>query len=513
MLPGVAAHHVEIGVLEVVVVVGVGLQQGVEVVVGVLRGQVQGGQAGGVGTDVVELVTLGLGDVVAGVDVEAQVLEAVDAVVQLQVADRAEALGEVVPVVEVGQRVLRGLRVGGAAVVPVEQGAVGVVDGLGRVEGDGVADGAGVAPVGVLVDALDVGVDGQVLVEELRREVDVQVGALVGTGLEGTLVIVVAGADAERELAAAVDAQVVVRAQGEAVDLVLPVGVLRAEQALHRLPVVVAGGEGPVDVVAELVAVHHVERGDVLLDGGAAFVAHADAAAGALLGRDDDDAVGGAGAVDGGRGGVLQHGVGLDVVGVDRGERVAHAGTAVTRDGHAVDDDERVVGGVERGRAADADGGRSARLAGGRRHEQARDLAGEHLVGGVDGAAVDVVGLDGHDGAGHVALLDGAVADDHDLVQELIVLGEGDGGGHLGCLEGLRSVADAAHHDGGIGRRNPEGEVAVQVGHRTVARARLHDGGSDHGTHLVHNHAPDRIALGPCGDAHHAREREGGKDG
>ena len=66
-----------------------------------------------------------------------------------------------------------------------------------------------------------------------------------------------------------------------------------------------------------------------------------------LFGRNQDNAVGAAGAVDGRRGRVFQHVDRLDVPGVDRGQRFVV--------GNAVEDDQRVVAGIARAGAAYAD--------------------------------------------------------------------------------------------------------------------------------------------------------------
>ena len=99
----------------------------------------------------------------------------------------------------------------------------------------------------------------------------------------------------------------------------------------------------------EVLGVHLVVLGDgaivnTLVD------AHGKAYAVALatLGRDEDHAVGGAVAVKGGGGGVLQDGQALDIVRVQVGD--------VAAEGHAVDDVERRVGTVHGTDAADAEG-------------------------------------------------------------------------------------------------------------------------------------------------------------
>ena len=82
----------------------------------------------------------------------------------------------------------------------------------------------------------------------------------------------------------------------------------------------------------------------------------AGSAAGALLGGDNDNTVGSAGTVDGGGRCILEDGEALDVLRVDGGQRVTHAGNAVIGNGQAVDDIQRVVGCVQGCSATDTDG-------------------------------------------------------------------------------------------------------------------------------------------------------------
>ena len=189
-------------------------------------------------------------------------------------------------------------------------------------------------------------------------------------------------------------------------------------------------------------------------------------------------------------------------------------GDAVVGHRQAVDDVQRRVGGVDGGAATDADGRGGARhtVTGG--HDHARALAAEHVGRGRNDALVDLIGLDRRDGTGEVALLDGTVTDDHDLVQEVRVLGKGDGARNLGRLEDLRRIADAADLDQDVAVRDIEHEVAVHARGRAVRRALLHevavhargravrrallhDGGPDHGSQGVDYDSFDLIpALG-----------------
>ena len=106
------------------------------------------------------------------------------------------------------------------------------------------------------------------------------------------------------------------------------------------------------------------------------------------------------------------------------------------------------------------------------------------------------------DGTGEVALPDGTVADDHDFIQEVGILSEGDGGRDLGGLEDLGRVADAADFDHRIRIRDGEDEVAIDARGGSVRRALLHDGGSDDRTHGVHDDTFNLVsALGEHGRA------------
>ena len=170
---------------------------------------------------------------------------------------------------------------------------------------------------------------------------------------------------------------------------------------------------------------------------------------------------------------------------------------------------QRVVGGVDGGAAADADGRAGTRhtVTGGDDH--ARALAAEEVGRGGDDTLVDLIGLDRGDGTGEVALLHGTVADDHDLVQELGVLDEGDGARNLGGLEDLRRIADAADLDQDVAVRDIEHEVAVHARGRAVRRALLHDGGPDHGSQGVDYDSFDLIpALGEHSGACQAGQQD-----
>ena len=108
------------------------------------------------------------------------------------------------------------------------------------------------------------------------------------------------------------------------------------------------------------------------------------------FGRNDHNAVGGTGAVDRGRRGVLQHRDGLDIARVDRIE-------IRTLDGHAVQNEERRGSRVDRVRSADLEHGRLARFARVGDDRQTGSLPLKCLVEGRCGSIRELFGFDrGH---------------------------------------------------------------------------------------------------------------------
>ena len=337
MSPGITCHHIHEVPLEVVAVVGVELK-GLVVLDLAVVGVVAGGvvvcllacgvhRLLGVGSHVHGAV--GAGGIQTEVEVEPQVLEAVQLIIELGVAHEAQGVREVDLVVEEGHRVLSCHSVavvhgeGAFAVVPpaVAVEAVGVVHGLGRVILHGRADGAGIGEAVVHIHTLSVEVDGQVLVQQHGIEAEGQ--GLTGevAGLQGTVLVVVADGCAVRhiELGALADlaahGHVAFQGLGELEDFLLPVCVGVAEHSVGFAAFAVALGHN----LAELVSGEDVQVLGVLAHRAGEVEVHVDGVVelAALLGGDDDDAVGCAGTVDGCRGGVLQHGEGLDVARVD----------------------------------------------------------------------------------------------------------------------------------------------------------------------------------------------------
>ena len=434
------------------------------------------------------------------VEVEAQVLETVDLVVKLRVADETVGGGPVFLLVEGGDRVGRShgvdVAVGISPDAVAVQAAFGVVqiNRLGRVIAESLTDGAlvGVPVLGEGVLAVEV--DAEVLVEEGRGEGHGGRSAVHLGALQGTLLHREAAGNAVRERdgltdgEVAVDGDVGVHGRGGAVDLLLPVGVGGAEDIEGRsghLAVSHALGDQGAHLVAGqdiLVLGDGVDggrqvHGDVRDGGGMAL--------GTLLRGDDDNAVGSTGTVDGGRGGVLEDGEGLDVFRVDGGQRIAHAGDAVIGNGQAVNDVERVVGRVQGCTATDTDRCAGARHTGTGSDDDTGALAAEEVSRGRDDTLVDLVGLDRCDGTRKVTLLDGTVTDHDDVIEILGVALEREGCRNLIGGEGDGSIAHAAdfHQCGRTGHR--QDIVAVQTGRDAVARSLFENDGAHHRAEFV----------------------------
>ena len=196
----------------------------------------------------------------------------------------------------------------------------------------------------------------------------------------------------------------------------------------------------------------------------------------ALAGGHEHDTVGGAGAVDGGGGGILKNINGFDVGRVEVIQVAA---------GNTVDDDERA--GVAVG-AETADGD----VVAGTRHTAGLDdvhtrngaVEGSERVGGAH--LLDFLAGDVDRGTREESLLLGTVTDNDGFLEHFVVLLEDDVEDALiADLEGLALVADALDGDRGS-CRNTERECAVQIGCGADACV------TDHG----YSRADDRLLVG-----------------
>ena len=517
VLPGITGHHVHVVLAELLVEIGIEFQQGVAPQVGPLVKLADAGILGvlvGIerAREAAHLAT-GEGNIHTQVQVEAKGLETVDLVIQLGVADETVGIRVVPVAIDHIQRIGRSQHIRSeadtAAVTIVEitvgsgivDAAVGIAE-IGiqrRIEERSRTHGAAIGLVLQGNHALGIEVQGEVVVQEGRREGEIQSSLPVHRFLEGTLLVQITQGQAVRQVShTTISTQVVLVGEGRAENQAAPVSGGRTQAGGEGITV---GGSHGINLGHEravFIGRHRIQA--------VGIVAYAEVADigdlgilgnGALLGGDDDNTIGSAGSVDGGRGGVLQDGEALDVVGVDGGQRVGHTLTAVGSQRNAVDNHQRVVGGVQGSGTTHAEGGAGTRTTVAGNHLQAGHLTLEHILGRDDGAAVDFFRLDGGHGTGHIVFLYRAVADHNHLIQEMGILFEGNGGRNAFGRKGLGGVTDAGYLNHCIGAGNGDGVVAVQAGGRTVGRPLFQDRGSDDRTHGVYHHTFNLVsALG-----------------
>ena len=323
----------------------------------------------------------------------------------------------------------------------------------------------------VVVGSDNVGSGGETALGEVQLALDIV--ALEVTAFDRAVAVVHADAGVVlRVLAAALHGDVVVLDEGIVEEDVLPVIVLLFGEVLsHVLGRKAVGCAGFRGNLGPLGGVEHgeflgrvrdteVERG---VDLGHAV------GVGAALGGDDHHTVGGAGTINGGRGGIFQHVNALDIVGVDIVQR-AHV--------HAVHDVERlrIVEGAD---TADHDAGAGAGGATVGNDVNAGDLALEGLADGGVARGVELVRGDIGHSAGQVGLALNTVADNDHFVEQAGIDGKQDDWHVLAGRHLLGFVADAGNLEDRAGGNVAEDIVAAFIGHGTDVGADHDDAGSD----------------------------------
>ena len=249
---------------------------------------------------------------------------------------------------------------------------------------------------------------------EILVEVDVERVALELVADGDTLVVrhvarqVEAGA-----LARAADRDVVLHLVAIAQGQVEPVRALAG--GVHRL---FCGGRGPAGfglALVEGLRIHHFRDVDGLVERPVAVVGNDHLVARlAFLGLDQDDAIGAAGAVDGGRRSILQDLDRLDVVGIDLRPGPVER--------NAVEDDQRLVGSRDGVVAADARHGvGSFRVGTGHGNVQAGHGTLQRLDEVGRRALFQLLGTERGHRTGHVAFFLGTVTHDHGLFEHVHV--------------------------------------------------------------------------------------------
>ena len=274
-----------------------------------------------------------------------------------------------------------------------------------------------------------------------------------------------------------------------------------------------------------VLGVHDVEGGVHRLQADGVFARVADVALArlALLGGDDDDARHRARTIDGGSGTVLQDVEGLDVVGVQAGDRGGDQGGGVTGaeivrgdvhdvlHDHAVHDPQRLGRTVDGGGATDADLRRGAEGAGDVLDGHAGHLALQGAGDVGDTGQLRALGVHLGGGTGVEPAVDGLHTGGDGRIQDRGVVLQDELQG-LGERKALILVSHAGGDDELRLRRDVlDGEVTVQVGHRSDGLVSLHiDGRSDYrlAARVDHGTGYRRLRRGEEDGTEQARQQQ-----
>ena len=245
--------------------------------------------------------------VVAEVDIELKLGEEVELVVDLQIADRAEDVTDILLLIEERHGVTWSQLIKITLIHPSPVATEGskrravITDRTRGVELYSGFDSILVGEAVVRSTELDAGINGQVIVEETRIDAQVTADTVHLVGLQDTLLVVEARRHTVRHLASSTaDAEVVVTTVGELIDLVLPVGISRTE--LTSFSRSDALDEGAVFISREQTYTASSLREGVLdRDSDLRLLPYL-----TTLGGDHDDPVGSARTIDSGSGSILE---------------------------------------------------------------------------------------------------------------------------------------------------------------------------------------------------------------
>ena len=232
-------------------------------------------------------------------------------------------------------------------------------------------------------------------------------------------------------------------AEGCAENLILPVGVCIAQlgnvQALdtsHQTLVLCR--------IQHVILLGNGRNGDVAIVGqmrnrGSLF---------ALLGGDDDHTVRCARTINSCSRGVLQNGERLNVVRVDHSHHVTHTCCCTIGDGQSVDNQQRVIAGIQRSTTTNTNLGSGTWRTTAGDNVNTGNLTNKHIRGVVGDTLTHVVWLHGCDRTSQVVLLSAAITNDNHVLQNVLVFLQGD---HqlAGGLDGSRLIAYIRNGDVG----------------------------------------------------------------
>jgi len=226
---------------------------------------------------------------------------------------------------------------------------IAAVDRLGGIHCHSGTNGTRIGILGVSVHSLEVEVDVQVVVEETGAQAHRSCGTLEVRGLENTLLTGVTHRHAVRKNLTHRTSyrHTMILRESSAVDLVLPVGIGIAKCSNSIIIAAVALIE-VLHKLTILVAIHDVDGLLLHTHRCATVVAHAYLLAlTTLLGGDDDNTIRTTATIDSCGRSVLQDIEALDILGVNERQRIGKTFHAIVVHRHTVDDDQRVVAGIQ----------------------------------------------------------------------------------------------------------------------------------------------------------------------
>ena len=201
------------------------------------------------------------------------------------------------------------------------------------------------------------------------------------------------------------------------------------------------------------------------------------------LGSDDDHTVGGAGAIQGSGGGILQHRDGLNVLGVDAGQDAGGGvgiagilGIAGAGGGHTVNHIQRIGRGIERACTTDAEGSGRTRLTGSGAHLQTGHLALQGLLHGRHGLLGQFLGTHHGGRSGIGTLLGCTIGDYNGLVNEFSARRKFYVQILLALHRNLHGFVSDGGEDKDTVRSDGNGVGAVKLGDNTCSRAAYDNG-------------------------------------
>ena len=193
-----------------------------------------------------------------------------------------------------------------------------------------------------------------------------------------------------------------------------------------------------------------------------------------FLGSDEDDTIGSTATIDGGSGSILEDGESLNISRVDQRQGVRHTLDTVIIHSETIDDDERVVGSVERRTTTNTDGCSTTRGTAISRDIHTGDLTLNHILRVGLHTFIHIIRFDSRYGTGSVVLLDNTITNNDHFIKELGILTHVDThSGRSRQLLGL--ITHIRDRQFGTGL-HIDSEITIEIGDSTVGCPHLKDG-------------------------------------